>query len=233
MNKKRIVALIIACFLLYDVCTFVEYSGIIPEKKLSPEIEEIIRIEKDTETIKNKLDSEKRTREKFAEELKIWEAFQKRAEEEILETEELTLEAEKAIKKYGIRKTFKLTNTKENYEARRIICDFYHCDAKETKSNAFWGMENVFARKFDFNDDGVYEIIGSWSGDLGDKGPSMVVLQKKDDRYLYVIFRSNTDPMEPIVVLNHKTNGYYDYIYTQVTNVSSYRRITLFTHTFG
>lgn len=119
---------------------------------------------------------------------------------------------EKEILKEGVKKTLYFTTDPVNDEARRILCDFLHCDSNAYKEKDYWGIDGIRAEKFDYDDDGVDEVIGYWLAGYGSDGPCLNILKKAKRGYRDVSLTCNINVKFPVVMLNHKTSGCFDYI---------------------
>lgn len=130
--------------------------------------------------------------------------YKKRQGKEILTDKELL--------KTGAKKVLKFEETEENLEARQILCDFLHCESNSYKEKDYQGIKGIRAEKFDYDDDGTDEIIGYWLAAYGSDGPCLNILKKQERGYKDISLTCNIDVKSPITMLNHKTNGCYDYV---------------------
>ena len=137
---------------------------------------------------------------------------------EILSREEAVRMAERERNKIsdeevlqqGILKVLDLENAPKDDVARRILCDYVECDKVVWDASGHFSVDDIRAVRFDLNDDGVDEIIGYWHF-YYPVGLDIYILQKTKKGYKNLYWTRGAAHYYPIIILNHKTNGWHDY----------------------
>ena len=127
-----------------------------------------------------------------------------------LEEEEYNKISDEEILQQGVLKVLDLENAPKDDEARRILCDYVECDKVIWDDSGHFSVDDIRAVRFDLNDDGVDEIIGYWRF-YYPVGLDIYILQKTTKGYQNLSWTCGAAHKFPIIILNHKTNGWHDY----------------------